>query len=97
MSTLNGMKYLVFSDVVKCDCSCLPCICHFSDRIYLFPAVEQHKEFAARMPKEWKPIRGGFFWIYDGVPQCYGESISLGLQSDPKKDLALLLNEINKD
>lgn len=85
MSTLNGMKYLVFSDGTM------------SERIYLFPAIEQHKDFAARMSKDWKPIRGGFFWIYDGVPQCYGEAFSLGLPGDSKKDLKLLMNEIKKD
>ena len=86
MSTLNGMKYLVFrhEDTI-------------TERIFLFQAIIQHKDFASMISKEWKAVRGGFVWIYDGVLQCYGESFSLGLQGDPVKDLRLLKRELVKD
>ena len=95
MSSLNGMKYVVF----KREGS-------GGGKIYLFPETEQHSEFAARMPKEWKAVRGGFvrFMIQDadgntleGRFKCYGESFSLGLQSDPEKDLILLYRELVKE
>lgn len=90
MSTLNGMKYLVFTN-------------GYEERIFLFQAIIVHSDFARLMPKEWKAIRGGFvlFMLQDadgntleGRFKCYGESISLGLQSDPEKDMQLLWREL---
>lgn len=87
------MKYLVFTN-------------GRSERIFLFQAVIQHSEFAHTMPGEWKPIRGGFvcFNLQDadgntleGRFKCYGESISLRLQSDPEKDMILLYRELVKE
>lgn len=93
MSTLNGMKYVVFSDSGH-------------ERIILFPAVIEHRNFADFMPKRWRPIRAGFvmFFLQDadgntleGKFKCYGESLSLGLPSDPEKDLMLLNRELVKE
>lgn len=98
MSTLNGMKYLVFKHDLGSE-----------ERIYLFQAEEKHSDFAARMIKGdpyWKPVRGGFAWFMlqdadgntlEGKFKCYGESFSLGLQSDPEKDTMLLYRELVKE
>lgn len=65
------------------------------ERIYLFPAVEQHKDFAECLcvGSVWKPIRGGFVMFEEGMklPKCFGEAFSLGLVSDKVKDTAMLL------
>lgn len=93
MSTLNGMKYVVFSD-------------NDHERIILFPAIIEHRSFATSMPKSWRPVRAGFvfFALHDadgntleGRFKCYGESISLNLESDPEKDLMLLNRELVKE
>lgn len=92
MSTMNGMKYLVFQFQGT-----------HREQIYLFPAEVQHSVFASSMPQEWKPVRGGFVWFMmldadgntlEGKFQCYGQAFSLGLQSDPEKDLLLLHREL---
>lgn len=84
MSTLNGMKYVVFDE-------------GGDEHIIIFPAVLEHKAFASTMPSGWKPVRAGFVWIYDGVLQCHGESFSLGLQGNSQKDTLMLRKEICKD
>lgn len=92
-----GMKYIVarYADTTM-------------ERFYLFPEAEQHKDFAARLPVDWKPIRGGYV-CYNGwmreeesckdkpLFQVYGEAFSLGLRGDKEKDLALMLSQIEKD
>jgi hypothetical protein len=79
---MNGMKYLVFQ---------------YEDNgietLYLFPETEKHADFAARMPKQWKAVRGGFFRLMDGTIVLYGEAFSLGLRGDQKKDHALFVKQ----
>jgi hypothetical protein len=80
----NGMKYLVFN-------------VELGEEIVLFSATIEHAGFSRMMPKHWKPIRGGFVWIVEGAVQCYGESLSLGVQSDRKKDTEMLARQLMQD
>jgi hypothetical protein len=93
MSTLNGMKYVVFNT-------------RNGEKIVLFPASIEHAAFTRMVSKEWKAIRAGFVWFFEtdvpdgenlkGQFQCYGESFSLGLQSDKEKDTGMLRSELVK-
>jgi hypothetical protein len=78
-------------------------------RMYIFPKEEQHKSFAKKIGENWIPIRGGFIRFDQtaaidewhtlegvGMLRCYGESFSLGLQSDPKEDDKLLYDMLEK-
>lgn len=63
--------------------------------IIVFPEMIQHKEFAS-----FNPISAGFiaFGVNgDGNPtcSCYGESISLGLQSNPERDTKIAKLQLN--
>lgn len=63
--------------------------------IIVFPELLQHSDF-----KKFNPISAGFisFGINkEGNPSCYcyGESISLGLKSDPEEDTKLAKKQLN--
>lgn len=63
--------------------------------IIVFPELLQHSEF-----KSWKPISAGFISFgvnKEGNPSCscYGESISLGLQSNPEEDTKIAKRQLN--
>ena len=49
--------------------------------VIFFPTTIQHSEF-----KHFKPVTAGFCRMRNQKVQCYGESYSLNLQSDPKED-----------
>lgn len=56
----------------------------------IFPPIRMHREFS-----EYHPISAGFVRLVtkaDGTPQyeCFGESISLELKSNPLRDSNLL-------
>ena len=59
------------------------------DDIIVFSETMQHSQF-----KHWNPVSAGFIMFYidkeTGNPncKCYGESISLGLKSNPEEDTA---------
>ena len=48
------------------------------DEIIIFPEIIQHSEF-----RNWNPISGGFCYIGKDKIECFGRSISLGLESKP--------------
>ena len=63
--------------------------------IIIFPGSINHSDF-----REFSPISAGF--ISFGVNQkgnptceCYGESVSLGLKSDPEKDTIIARRQLN--
>jgi hypothetical protein len=62
--------------------------------IIVFPELLQHSEF-----KKFEPVRAGFisFGVKEGNPtcSCYGESISLGLKSDPEEDTKIAKRQLN--
>jgi|TARA_R110000868_G_scaffold359816_1_gene621751 hypothetical protein len=63
--------------------------------IIVFPELIQHSEF-----KHFNPTSAGFISIgvnKQGNPSCscYGESISLGLKSNPEKDTELAKRQLN--
>jgi len=63
--------------------------------IIVFPELLQHSDF-----KKFNPISAGFisFGINkEGNPSCscYGESISLGLKSDPEEDTKIAKKQLN--
>jgi hypothetical protein len=63
--------------------------------IIVFPELIQHSEF-----KHFNPTSAGFISIgvnKQGNPSCscYGESISLGLKSNPEKDTELAKKQLN--
>ena len=49
------------------------------DEIVIFPQIIQHSEF-----KNWDLISAGFCYVNSNDVACFGESISLGIKSDPK-------------
>ena len=64
--------------------------------IIVFPELIQHSEF-----KHFNPTSAGFISIgvnKQGNPSCscYGESISLGLKSNPEKDTELAKRQLNR-
>lgn len=63
--------------------------------IIVFPELLQHSDF-----KHFSPISAGFISIginEQGNPSCscYGESISLGLKSNPEEDTELAKRQLN--
>ena len=63
--------------------------------IIVFPELLQHSEF-----KKFEPISAGFisFGVNEqGNPNCscYGESISLGLKSNPDEDTKIAKRQLN--
>lgn len=63
--------------------------------IIVFPELLQHSDF-----KHFSPISAGFISIginKQGNPSCscYGESISLGLKSNPEEDTELAKRQLN--
>ena len=63
--------------------------------IIVFPELLQHSDF-----KHFSPISAGFISIginEQGNPSCscYGESISLGLKSNPEEDTKLAKRQLN--
>ena len=63
--------------------------------IIVFSELLQHSEF-----RKFEPISAGFISFgvnKDGNPtcSCYGESISLGLESNPKEDTELAKRQLN--
>jgi hypothetical protein len=62
--------------------------------IIVFPELLQHSEF-----KKFEPVSAGFisFGVKEGNPtcSCYGESISLGLKSDPEEDTKIAKRQLN--
>lgn len=63
--------------------------------IIVFSELLQHKEF-----ESFNPISAGFISFgvnKEGNPtcSCYGESISLGLQSDPERDTKIAKMQLN--
>lgn len=65
-----------------------------NDEIIVFSELQQHKEF-----KHFNPVSAGF--ISFGVDKdkniscdCYGESVSLNLESDPEFDTKLAKKQI---
>ena len=63
--------------------------------IIVFPELIQHSEF-----KHFNPTSAGFISIgvnKQGNPSCscYGDSISLGLKSNPEKDTELAKKQLN--
>lgn len=62
--------------------------------IIVFSELLQHSEF-----RKFNPISAGFisFGVKDGNPtcSCYGESISLGLKSNPEEDTKLAKQQLN--
>lgn len=62
-------------------------------RIIVFPEMFYHSDF-----KEFDPVRAGFisFRVEEGEPSlsCWGESISLGLKSDPERDTILAKRQL---
>ena len=53
--------------------------------IIIFPDFIAHSQF-----KEFDPVSAGFCYVDEvrGIVKCFGESISLGLKSDPKDSIA---------
>jgi hypothetical protein len=65
------------------------------NKIIVFGTVFQHSEF-----KHMSPVRAGFISFgvdEEGNPDCtcYGDSISLGIGSDPEKDTRLAKSQLN--
>jgi hypothetical protein len=63
--------------------------------IIVFPELLQHSEF-----KRFNPVSAGFISFgvnKQGNPtcSCYGESISLGLKSDPERDTDIAKRQLN--
>ena len=63
--------------------------------IVVFGEVMQHKEF-----RHLNPIRAGFISFgvnKEGNPSCscYGESVSLGIKSDPIEDTKIAKRQLN--
>jgi|688.fasta_scaffold03804_54 hypothetical protein len=63
--------------------------------IIVFPELLQHSEF-----KHFQPISAGFISFgvnKQGNPSCscYGESISLGLKSNPEEDTVIAKRQLN--
>ena len=63
--------------------------------IIVFPELMQHSEF-----KRFNPTSAGFISIgvnKEGNPtcSCYGESISLGLTSNPEEDTQIAKRQLN--
>lgn len=70
---MSKMKYIRFED----------------SGIIIFSDYIAHQDMAAKFHGE-KPISAGFFNVMDADDvQCYGESVGLGLKSDPKDVLVL--------
>jgi hypothetical protein len=63
-------------------------------KIIVFTELLQHSEF-----KRFNPISAGFisFGVNKGNPtcSCYGESISLGIKSNPEEDTLLAKRQLN--
>lgn len=64
------------------------------DEIVVFRHTIEHSEF-----KKWNPVSAGFIAFgadgkSDPTCNCYGESISLKLKSDPEVDSALARDQI---
>lgn len=65
-----------------------------NDEIIVFSELLQHSRF-----RGFNPVSAGFISIgangrYDPTIQCYGESVSLGLKSDPEVDTQLAERQI---
>lgn len=65
-----------------------------NDEIIIFSELQQHKDF-----KHFSPVSAGFVLFKtdkDGnvTCECYGESISLSLESDPQIDTLLTKKQI---
>ena len=62
-------------------------------KIIVFPNLFAHKDF-----ESYKPISAGFitFGVKNGKPVCYchGESIGLGLRSNPDEDTELAMEQL---
>jgi len=63
--------------------------------IIVFSELLQHSEF-----KDFNPVRAGFISFgvnKEGNPtcECYGESISLGLKSNPEEDTKMAKKQLN--
>jgi hypothetical protein len=63
--------------------------------IIVFPELLQHSEF-----RRFEPISAGFISFgvnKEGNPtcSCYGESISLGLKSNPEEDTIIAKRQLN--
>lgn len=70
---MSKMKYIRFKDA----------------GIIIFSEYMAHTDMASRF-REDMPISAGFFNVTDADDvHCYGESIGLGLKSDPKDVLVL--------
>lgn len=82
------MKYVVLQNIQTQD-----------EELYLFPQQMEHKAFANSLANvNWKVVRAGFAWCIDGTIQCFGESCTLMLKSNKKKDTELLQRQFcNKD
>lgn len=53
-----------------------------SDTMLLFPEVDKHADIASRMGLRKDQILGAGFVVFpEGVPECFGESISLEVKS----------------
>jgi hypothetical protein len=80
---MSWMKYLVFIDEDNVE------------RIFIFPETIKHSKFSEQLHEiGLTPIRGGFVQYRNGKLSCHGEAVSLDLQADKEKDLALLMKQI---
>lgn len=66
-------------------------------RIIVFPPTFNHSDFA-----RFNPVSAGFIWFgvdREGNPKCTcdGESISLGLKSQPERDTELAMRQLKLD
>jgi hypothetical protein len=66
-----------------------------SEHMYLFHKDEVHSHVATTLcaafkHDRWTPARGGYVRLSATGLKCWGEAISLGVYSDPKKDTEML-------
>lgn len=73
MRVFNKAKYIVFEDQLSC-----------LEEMLIFSSLLQHADVARRMGCE--PIAAGFIELINGEPVCFGESISLKIESRSKID-----------
>lgn len=66
------MKYVCFRHAVN-----------RREELFLIPNIVTHAEFARQRSHltQWEAVSAGFVSVYNGLIECYGKSVSLGLES----------------
>jgi hypothetical protein len=77
-----AMKYIVFEDNYTA-----------AEFVVIFASYIPHDAMARMIAVKGTPVRAGSFSMQEF--DCYGQSISLGLKSDPEKDNKLIERDMN--